>query len=216
MPVISEPEASDGLTFLELIEEFRERGFDDFSAESARVKRWVNQAYREVVDARPWPFLEGEIEDTAPVTIENLGHVLSVADATTKYPLDPVDRRTVVRNLDASLEGTGPPSLWYQESDETIAVYPKNTTNTIQIRFLANPPKLEEDSDKVWVPYAYCDLIVDGAVIKGLKHRSAWEEVTAARTEWERELAQMTHALLKPNYDAPKLIRRTGSVGDYA
>ena len=211
MPVITEPEASDGLTFLELQEEFRARGFDDFAAGDSRMKRWINWAYREVVDYAPWPFLEGEVEDTAPVEIENLGHVLSVADGTLGSPLSPIDRRTVVQNYDPGLTSKGTPSLWYRESEDTIAVYPKNTTNTIQVRFIANPPKLVEDTDKVWLPYDYCELIVDGSVIRGLKHRSAWEEVATARLEWERSLKQMRHALLKVNYDSPKVVRRTGT-----
>lgn len=203
------------MTYKEIREEVVARGFNDFEQSDARIKRWVNQAYREITDAHPWPFLEATKEGTAPVEIEDLGHVLSVANTTTESFLNPADRRQIVE-LDPKLDDSETnPVLWYRQGETEVKVWPADTTSTFVVRYLKTPAELKEDSDKPVIPTAYQDIIVDGAVVRAYKNRDNYEAVQAVRTEWEGGLRQMVHALLKPNYDAAYTVIRTGFAGDY-
>jgi hypothetical protein len=203
------------LTYKEIREEVVARGFDDFAQSDARIKRWVNQAYREITDAHPWPFLEETKEGTAPVTVSDLGHVLSVSNKTNESILGSADRRQIV-GLDPKIDDTASvPSLWYREGETSVKVWPADTTSTFVIRYLKVPAELKEDSDEPVIPKAYQDLIVDGAVIRAYKNRDNFEAAQFVRGEWEGGIRQMVHALLRPNYDSDYTVIRTGYPSDY-
>lgn len=203
------------MNFKEVREEVVARGFDDFAESDARIKRWVNQSYRELCDEYPWPFLEANKEGTAPLTIEDLGHVLSVTNKTNESTLAPLDRRQAV-GLDPKLDDTATqPSNWYREGETTVKVWPADTSSTFLVRYLKTPKELSEDADTLVIPAAYQDLVVDGAVIRAYKNRDNFEAAQFVRAEWERGVRQMVHALLRPNYDRPYLATRTGFPADY-
>jgi hypothetical protein len=205
------------VTFEELVSEVTNRGFDDLKdggAQETRVKRWVNQAYHELLDDSAWPFLEATQEGTAPLTISELGHVLSFTDKTDEAPLRYIDRRTVLK-MDPALSIVGIAEVWYREGESSLKVWPANTTATYVVRYLKTGADLSAASDTPLVPTRFQDLIVDGAVVRAYKNRDNFEAAQAVRKEWERGLAQMRHALLKVNYDANVMIQRTGRWGDY-
>ena len=43
---------------------------NDSGTQAARVDRWINQAYHELCDQAPWPFLEATSTGAAPLTPE--------------------------------------------------------------------------------------------------------------------------------------------------
>ena len=204
------------MTFAELIAEVQARGFDDLddATGEARIKRWLNDAYREITDAYPWPFLEANKEGTAPMTFTDLAHIHSLTDKTNGILLAPMDRRSVVA-LDPKLSETGTASCWYMEGDQVLKVYPADTSSTFLARYIKRPAALAESTDEPLIPTAYQGIIVDGAVVRALKNRNNYEAAQFVREEWQRGLNQMVIALLKKNYDQPMTTQRTGLAADY-
>lgn len=205
------------MTFAELVTEFMARGFDYLgtTAGEVRAKRWINDAYQEITDYADWPFLEATAEGTAPLSVTELGHVLSAANKTVESPLKPVDRRNIVQSFDPALKMTGTAYLWYREGETTIAVWPGDTTSTIAVRYVKKPPELSATSDVPVLPTRFHSLIVDGAAVRAYKDKDNFEAGQFVRQEWERGLKQMVNALLQPNHDSDQLVRRTGYLTDY-
>ena len=219
MPVVIEPEVQPGLTFGEMQEEVYAAGFDDLksnAAEVARVKRWLNIAYREVCDyqGQPWPWLEAEIQELAPMTIANVGHVLSVTDSTHDEQLRYADRRELIR-LDPDLSGTGIAERWYMEGEDSLNVYPANASSTFLVRYTVLPADLKEDSDLCLVPRIYQQMIVEGAILRAYKNRDNYDAAKIVREEWRFGMENMVRALIKRNYDRERSVLRTGRPGDY-
>lgn len=202
------------MTFKEIREEAIERGFNDFEQSSARLKRWVNQAYREITDAYAWPFLKASKEGTAPVTISDLGHVLSFTDKTNEFVLTFADEREL-NQIDPAIDETGTAQRWYRASETELKVWPADTTSTFLVKYVKTPAELKEDSDEPVVPKVYQDLIVDGTVIRLYKNRDNAEMARAVREEWREGLQRMRAQLLQPNLDGPRFVQRSGWLGDY-
>jgi hypothetical protein len=216
MPVVLDSEVpSGGMTLEELLVEVFARGFDDLNNEEGKpsVTRWINQAYRELCDYAPWPFLEETVSDTAPLVLPNLGHVLSAADESAGVQLSYVERAQVAQ-WDPDFNDEGAASYWYREGD-TLKVFPADEESIFLIRYVVTPEALADVGDTPRVPAAYQDLIVDGAVVRAYKNRDNFEATQAVRAEWERGLRQMVSALLHPNYDNARSLIRTGSTTDY-
>lgn len=204
------------MNFGELVQETAARGFSDLldgGTQETRLKRWVNDSHREICDEEDWPFLEATKEGTAPLEIEDLGHVLSASNITTELILEPLDRRRVVDG-DPDLDETGSSRYWYREGMTSIKVWPADTSSTFVVRYI-KAVELSEEKDEPLMPSVYHNLIVDGAVVRCLKNRHNYEAAQFVRQEWERGMNQMRHALLKANHDRPKRIIRTGLEGDY-
>jgi hypothetical protein len=216
MPIIIETSGA-GATFGELLDEVFERGFDDLrdsGVQEARVRRWVNQAYREVIDAAPWPFLETTIEGTAPLEVSDLGHVKQVAIAATDTAI-PFISRAQVAQWDPASDDTGSAEKWFLEGEGTINTYPLDTTSTLRVRYVKVPADLATSEDRSVVPAQYAEAIVAGAVNRCLRNRNNYEAAAEERQEMDRIVTKMRHSLLRPNYDANKSIIRTGLPGDY-
>lgn len=204
------------MTFLEIYEEVVARGFENIAGEEggeARIKRWINQAYREIIDFRAWGFLEASKEGTAPLTIADLGHVLSAVNVTNETRLEYATRAGLV-HWDATLSAAGVSTQWYLEGDTELHVYPVDTASTIKVRYLRVPADLEEDADEPMIPAGYHDLIVDGAVVRAYKTTDNFEAGGYVRQEFDRGLRNMVRTLRK-SYDGNRMIQRTGSVNDY-
>jgi uncharacterized protein (DUF952 family) len=196
----------------ELVAEVKARGFEYES--DARIERWLNQAYREVVDYKPWPFLTATKEGTAPLEVADFGHAAAVVDVTADLALRYAGLGELVL-VDADLSSTGSPVRWYITDGSTIEVYPANTDHTIKVTYAKVAAELKEDTDVPIVPTAYQGVIVDGAVAKAYKPSDNFEAMQFVRQEFDRGLKQMVHALLRPNYDSHRRILRTGIAGDY-
>lgn len=203
------------MNFEELTAEVYARGFASYEAtESARVKRWINQAIGEICDTKPWPFLQATKEGTGPLTIADLGHALTVTNITSGEQIPYVPRTQIV-GRDPDLNETGIAQCWYQEGETQLAVWPKDTASKIQVRYTRVPPELVANADTPLIPTRFHDVIVDGAVIKAYKSNDNFESAQLVRQEWERGMRTMLSALLKPNLDNARSIVRSGLPGDY-
>jgi len=204
------------LTFKEIYEEVVAHGWDNIAGEEggeARIKRWINQAYREIIDFKAWGFLEATKEGKAPLTIADLGHVLSVVNLTNETRLD-YTTRAGLAHWDPVLSATGVATQWFLEGETELHVYPLDTASTLRVVYLKNPADLKEDKDEPALPPAYHGLIVDGAVVRAYKTTDNCEAGGFVRQEFDRGLRNMVKTLRK-SYDGNKLIQRTGTVNDY-
>lgn len=205
------------MDFGELITEVAARGFNDLldgSTEEERLKRWINQATRELDDLQPWPYLHADKSGTAPLTIEDLAHVLSVSNVTTDEELGFLDERQVTA-YDPKRTESGSAEYWFRSNLTTIGVYPLDTSSEIVVRYVKTTPTLSASTDTPLSPSGYHDLIVDGATVRAYKNRDNFEAAQFVRQEWERGTTGMKHSLMKVNYDHDRVITRTGLPIDY-
>lgn len=204
------------MTLKEIYEEVVAHGWANIADEEggeARIKRWINQAYREVLNHRAWGFLEDDAEGKAPLTIEDLGHVLSVVCVEQGTRLGYTTRAGLI-HWDPTLAATGVPRQWYLETDTVLHVYPVNTDLKIKVRYLTEPADLKEDGDEPVMPAAWHQLLVDGAVVRAYKTTDNYEAAGFMRQEYDRVLRDMVKTLRK-SYDGNKVVQRTGTANDY-
>lgn len=204
------------MTFKELIEEVSARGFEFIANDEggeARIKRWINQAYREIIDFRAWGFLEAEKEGKAPLTIADLKHVLSVVNVTNGERLT-YTTRAGLEHWDPGLSTVGTATQWFLDGEDELRVYPADADSTIQVRYLMKPPDLAADGDEPIFDADYHDLIVDAAVVRAYKNTDNFEAAGFVRQEFDRGMRNMVRNLRK-SYDGNRMIQRSGTVNDY-
>lgn len=205
------------MTKKELREEIAASGFENVLKDTggeARINRWIEAAIRGICDYKPWPFLLAEKEGAAPLTIADLGHVVAVSDLTHRNPIEPATLNQILL-ADPSLAGTGQAEYWFTEDGETIKVYPAPPGGgSFKVRYRKVPVALKDEEEPI-IPSAYHDLIVELVRVKAYRRADNNEAASETLKEYQRELSQMMHALLKPNYDQEQRLTRTGSIADY-
>jgi hypothetical protein len=127
-----------------------------------------------------------------------------VVSSTSLNKLDYVDRRTLT-DTDRDLTVTGTPDRWFLEGD-VLNVYPASASEALSVRYVASAAELASDSDTPLVPTRFQDLIVDGAVIRGLKDSDNYEAVSALRVEYDRQVQLMANSLLNRDLASSELI----------
>lgn len=193
----------------EIRREVQSRGYDYVSV--SRLDAWIKQVYEEVCSLEPWPFLETEISGAAPLTVHDLSQVLYVSfgDRT----LRGTDLRDI-RDRDPGLDNTGIPSNWYLSGNE-IRIWPI-AAEQIWVRYIRKPPALTNDSSEPLIPVAYHDsILVDGAVVKGLKDNDEYDQAAGLKTLYDAAIQSMRDALLVRNYQNPFQIAQTRHPDDY-
>lgn len=207
MTIVVTPSASPA-TFLELQTEFLARGYDylgESTAGQTRAKRWLNIAYLQICEAFPWPFLETEQTGLAPFDLPSMRAILSVVDSVDQRKLDYIEYRELTdRTTDLSITGT-PCHYWLDQN--TLNTYPVGTQQ-VTVRYLAVPDELVGDDDETLVPRRFADLIVDGAVIRGLKDSDNYTEVAALQALYQADLMSMAASLMVRNHSGPDQIAR--------
>lgn len=179
----------------------------------ARINRWIQQAYREVCDFKPWPFLFAKKEGAAPLTVADLGHVQAVVDVVGRNELEPITINQLLLG-DPTQVGVGRPEYWFTEDGETIKVTPTSAGLVVRVLYRKKPAVLE-DADEPIFDADYHDLIVTRVRVKVYKATDNLEAAAEMIKDYERERDAMVHALMKPNYDKERRLTRTGRAGDY-
>lgn len=162
-----------------------------------RVKRWINQAYLNLCEMFPWPFLEATQSGAPPLAMPDMRAVLSVTNTIQKSKLRYVDRRTLT-DYTSDLTIAGSPSVYYLE-DQSLKVYPVNTDN-LSVRYLKVPAELVGNTDPFLVPPRFHDLIIDLSVLRAAKDSHQWETVNALRKETDRTIMEMAASLMVRNH----------------
>jgi hypothetical protein len=193
------------LTLDEIRTEIQARGFNHVG--TARIEQIVNHAYHDVNARYPWPYLQSTASGTAPLSITDLGHVLSVADTTGDVILPWEDIRSI-RERDPGVDGTGNPEVWYQDAPNgQIEVYPVNTTNTISVYYIKADADLSGSNEPEF-PDRFHYFLVEGGLAKLYRDSDEWDAANICLQEFERGISTMAAQLLVPNYDSPADIAR--------
>jgi hypothetical protein len=191
----------------ELRTELYARGTDYFDEDAAGVTRataFLNQAYRRILNAQPWVFLEDTATGTAPLTIADLRRVKWVRHATTFAPLKREDETELVsEGVDLSYEGV--PQFYYLTSPTVIATVPTNG-DSIEVKYIKRVDALSDGADEPVFDEEYHNLIVDGAMIKAYIDQDNYEAAQALKGEFAEVLAAMRedYVLVSPE---PQYIR---------
>lgn len=181
-------------TLVQLRTEAIARGFNFISA--SRVTNALNQAHRELCEAHPWPFRRTSATGTSPLTIADLGQVLSVADANSKKLWRTTKDALVAESL--ILTTTGDPDSYYVDNG-VVRTYPVG--GTLTVTYLKAPATLVADADAFLQPAAYDNLLVDMAVRRLYIDSDDFDSARALLEEIDRATNQMRRALLQESYD---------------
>ena len=156
----------------------------------------------------PWPFLETSVGPSAsPLTISNLGYVLSVVDSLADVSLSRADRRFIL-NQDADLSETGTPAVYWLEGN-TVTVWPGSSSDTITVRYVQTPTDLSSDSDTPVIPAQFHDLIVLGAVAQAQMDNDDWQGYQVTRQVWQQRIDGMVQAIMGRDLGGPTLMTVT-------
>jgi hypothetical protein len=185
----------------ELRTELSARGFD-YVNPTTRLDAWLNRAYLECAEEEAWPWLEASTSGTAPVSVTDLRTVESVINTTQDYKLRPLDRRNIT-DYDSDLATAGTPSFYYITSGNTVAVYPANTTDTIEVRYWKVAPELDEDSESPLLPERFHLILVDRAAAFAYVDSDNFEAARSSLELYQDGLNRMRDSLLSQQWDEP-------------
>lgn len=178
---------------------------NDSGVQAARADRWINQAYHELCDQAPWTFLETSTSGTAPLTISDLGAIISVTDVD-GVALDPIQYDPLRRVVDGDITVAGNPGFYYitgtysamtGASTTAVNTYPV-PASSISVRYRMKPTNLASGGDTPLVPDEYRDIIALGALRRAAIDNQAWEAANGYRQEWDARLLDMVSAEIEP------------------
>jgi hypothetical protein len=183
--------------------------FGEFLADGRRT-RLINEAYHDLCERFPWPFLETTTTGTAPLTISDLRQVLYCVDTTNERELRSMDVRSIV-DWNPIVTETGTPELFWLDGLSTLKVFPANTSVSLSVRYLKVPTDLSSDSDTPVLPARYHMLIVDLAQARALAEGpnpsgSNLARMGAVEQLVERKVLRMAEQLLHRGLDAPQVM----------
>jgi hypothetical protein len=190
------------MNFSELKTEFYARGTDYLNEDAqgvARAERWLNQAYREIVNLHAWPFLQTVATGAADagfVVVPDLRKILYVTDSSGgQNPGTPLKRVSIedLQAESANVSQTGTPELYWLDGAETIMAYPVG--GTISVRYVKRVAPMT-GTDVPIFDEEYHNLIVDKAMIKAYVDSDNFEAAAALRDEVNLTLSAMAEDYL--------------------
>lgn len=197
-------------SFLALQTEVFNRGADylDTTSDISRVKSWINNAYLDLCGRQPWPFLEVTLPNqNAPITLTDMRGILSVVDETTLVPLEGIDRRDLSKTF-MDLTQQGFDNYWYVEGGndgnggqvDTLKVYPVNSTDLLEVRYIKTPAQLVNDTDIPLLPDRFTYALVDGAMVYVHHDNDDYDLAQQAQQAFEQSIGRMGDELLNRNW----------------
>lgn len=177
-----------------MLTEMTARGAEN---DSTRNGRWLNRAYREIINRTDLPLARTTVVGSAgagSVSVPSLRKVIAVFDTTGSRfrPLDRItfeDLTTDPMMLVEDIASTGTPQYWYYDgSTGVISTWPVGGTITAMIYKrvdeLTGPdtPVFDEE---------YHLLIVDRAMVEVYKDNDEQDHASAAMQDFERALGLM-------------------------
>lgn len=182
------------MTFADITAEMVARGAED---NATRNGVWANLAYKEIVNARDWPFTETFVAGSANagfVTIADFRKAGWVGDTsqTGTIPGLRLHRTTydaIGRDGGEEVAVAGSPEFWwYRASDTSVRAYPFG--GTLYVRYYKRATALTGVQEPIFLSdYHY--LIVDRAMVEVLKDNQQYQEAGLALQLFERGLAKM-------------------------
>jgi hypothetical protein len=192
MPIIDSP--ADGADVAELRAEVTARGY---ALSPARVLRCLNTAHRILCSHELWPFLEDTASGSAPLEIEDLRTIRCVRETASGLYLSYEPFSNDVRAL---LETPGAASRYTVTGGYTVEVVYAGA-HEISVDYYRRPGELVEETDQVFVPQEFTDVLVDAACREAAKDAREWGEVAALAVEVNAGLDRMTDVLMTPSIE---------------
>ena len=187
------------LNFGQLQTEVFNRGFtylNDGGTGLARVQRWINEAYQEICDLEPWPFLEKTATGAAPLTIADLRDISTCVNSTDNVQLEHKPRKWLLEAY-GNLATVGTPQFYYVESLSIVKTYPvKSVAPSLTVYYWNTPADLSLSTDTPVIPSRYHEIIVAGAVRRAYEDMDDPQGQGLINQEWQTTLTAMRHALL--------------------
>lgn len=185
------------MNFTELKEELYARGTDyleEDAAGVARAERWLNQAYREILNLHAWPFLQTSVGGGTPMVIQDLRKILYVVDASSGTspgrPLHRISRADLVHDgEDESQIGT-PESYYVYVENGLVLLTTHPQGDNVSVSYIKRVPLLSATDEPVFEE-EYHDIIVDKAMVKVYKDSDNFEVIPALKLEINERLAAM-------------------------
>lgn len=180
---------SSGPTLLELRTDVIDRGY---ASSTPGLDSAINSAYREIMAAYRWEFLETAssslslVADSASLSlgaIDDLLHIEAVRlDGTVVNEPELVWLpQQALRRLLARDTTTGTPCNWTQQG-ASLLVYPTpDQAYVLTIDYTQEAPDLVDDTDQAALPHAYMDAITWGAIaVLAFRQRDWFAQQTAS------------------------------------
>ena len=195
------------MTFAELKTEFFARGTDYLNEDSegvARAERWLNQAYREILNLHSWRFLQTSATGTASagyVSIPDLRKIRFVvntdAGSSPGQPLQRVSLDDLVRDGDTESSPTGTPVYYYVDDSGGLPVVQSFPLGgTLKVYYIKRVGAMVGADDAPVFDEEYHNLIVDRAMIKAYVDSDNFEAAAALRQESNVGLSAMAEDYL--------------------
>lgn len=183
------------MTFNELKDELFARGtnyLEEDASTEARAERWLNQAYREILNLHAWPFLQATATGSAGagfVSIADFRKIRVVSDITPGYDVH-LGRATFEELLveNGDLTETGDPEWYYVDNDDTVKAFPVG--GTIKVYYIKRVDPMSGTNEPIF-DEEYHNLIVDKAMIKAYIDSDNFEAAAALRDATDLALAAM-------------------------
>lgn len=152
---------------------------DDTKFDSTKLNQFINDAQREILNARRFTFMERE----ANITTTSGSTALTGVPTTMQIPLSmkvytPVGNATFLdyveyedidqRMPNISIAGNTPPSAWTIFNLTPILVYQADGTYTLKLKYIKTPDELTTDASVPEIPEAFGELLVLGAYKRAL------------------------------------------------
>lgn len=195
------------MNFSELKDELFARGTDyleEDAAGIARAERWINQAYRRILNLQAWPFLQAVATGPAGegyVQINDLRKIRYVVDLTNGPTSGrPLSRRTredlTLAGEDVDIEGT--PESYFVEQGIFVQGWPRG--GTIQVYYVKRVDPLT-GTDSPLFDEEYHDIIIDLAMMKAYKDSDNFEALAATKQEAKEALDAMVNDYMLDSRD---------------
>lgn len=190
------------MNFSELRQELFARGTDYLDEDAdgqARADRWLNDAYRQILNLQPWPFLVSTatgVSGSGEVTVSDLRRAIHVADSDVGTvpgrELEKITYMELVR-LGYDVSQTGTPVYYYIERTDgsggaTFKTFPVGGTPVV--RYLRRVQPLSGTDTPVF-DEEYHNLIVDGAMLPAYRDGDNFEAAAALQASYDAALASM-------------------------
>lgn len=187
------------MNFNELKAELFDRGtnyLDEDAAGQARVERWLNIAYRLILNVHSWPFLQTNAtgaEGAGFVSVPDLRKLLIVSDVEGTDGLAPgikLTRTTIEELVDRgeNLALTGVPEEYYVLDGTQVRSFPLG--GTIRVDYVRRVAPLSGTDVPVF-DEEYHNLIVDRAMMMAYVDSDNFEARSALKEEYDDNLRAM-------------------------
>lgn len=186
-------------TLLSVRTEFAASGFNRLGTTVSN--RLINDAYKWLVKQALWPFRETTTSGAAPLTVADIGAIVSVTDtANSNNPLHYKPREELV-DCYGDLTTAGVPVWFYIEGGTIVKTYPAG--GTLSVRYYKQAVTLSGDSDPLIVPDDWVQLVIDRARYRALLRQGDWGAAQTLKAEVKETLTDMLVDQLGQNVSDP-------------